>query len=60
LSYAGLLKSESLMSSFKNDPALQPITLAREDAGKKISAQTAALRRNPEPAIQEALTLQAR
>jgi len=64
LAYACLLKSESLMKS-QNAPELQTVSQARLDAEKNMESQQrkasalqpAELRRNLQPAIDEALSL---
>jgi tetratricopeptide (TPR) repeat protein len=56
LAYACLVRSESLMQSFKDSSELQNVALVRDEVGSKLSAQ-AVLRRNPQPALEEALTL---
>ncbi|HEX3354917.1 MAG TPA: hypothetical protein VHS34_19015 [Terriglobales bacterium] len=65
LAYACLLKAESLSQKAKsqnsnNAPQLNPIVLAREDLEKRAGVQAAALRRNPNSGLQEALALTSR
>jgi tetratricopeptide (TPR) repeat protein len=57
LAYACLLKSESLMQSLKDAPDMTTVIEAREDLGKKLAAQADAIRRNPQPAIDEAMAI---
>jgi tetratricopeptide (TPR) repeat protein len=59
LAYACLLKSELLMKSLKDAPDMKTVVEAREDLGKKLAAQAEAIRRNPQPAIDEALAFTA-
>jgi tetratricopeptide (TPR) repeat protein len=57
LAYACILKSQSLMQQFKNTPEYNSVARAREDLEKKLGAQPADLRRNPDSAVREALAL---
>ena len=57
LAYACLLKSESLLQSSNNAADLQAVATAREDLEKRLSLQANAVRKNPQPVIEEALTL---
>lgn len=57
LAYACLLKSQSLMQKSKDTPDFKSVTLAREEMEKKLGGSWAETRRNPEPALQEALVL---
>ena len=57
LAYACLLKSQSLMQNFKDTPESNPLALARQGLEKKLGAQSAELRRNPDSALQKALAL---
>ncbi len=57
LAYACILKSQSLMQQFKDTPEYKSVAMAREDLEKKLAAQSAVLKRNPDSAVQEALTL---
>ena len=57
LAYACLLKSQSLMRNLKDAPELKSVVLAREDLEKKLAAQSAVLRQNPDSAVREALAL---
>ena len=57
LAYACILKSQSLMQPFKDTPEFKSVAQAREDLEKKLAAQSAALQRNPDSAVQEALAL---
>jgi tetratricopeptide (TPR) repeat protein len=59
LAYACLLKSESLMKSLKDAPDMKALVAAREDIGKKLDGKADAVRRNPQPAIEQALALTA-
>ena len=59
LTYACLLKSESLLESRKDDPDLVRIASLRRET-EKVLPDANELRRNPQPAQQEALTLTAR
>jgi tetratricopeptide (TPR) repeat protein len=60
LVYASLLNSESLMKAFKDSPEFPPIVQAREEAEKKLGGEAAQLRRNPKPALEEALAARVR
>jgi tetratricopeptide (TPR) repeat protein len=60
LAYACLLKSESLMNTIKDSKdasAIEAVVLARTEVGKKLGATAANLQRDPQRAIQEALSL---
>ncbi|MBZ5722277.1 MAG: hypothetical protein LAO03_18045 [Acidobacteriia bacterium] len=57
LAYACLLKSELLMKSLKDAPDIKAVTAAREDVGKRLAGKADAVRRNPQPVIEEALAL---
>jgi tetratricopeptide (TPR) repeat protein len=57
LVYACLLKSESLAKASGSAPALKDVSQIRADTEKGMGNQAASLRRDPRPAIEEALTL---
>jgi tetratricopeptide (TPR) repeat protein len=57
LAYACILKAQSLMQPLKNTPAYNSVATAREELEKKLATQAAVLKRNPDPAVQEALNL---
>lgn len=57
LAYACILKSQSMMRTFKDAPELNSVAAAGKDLEKKLAAQSSELRRNPDSAVQEALTL---
>jgi tetratricopeptide (TPR) repeat protein len=57
LAYACILKAQSLMQQFKDTPEYKSVALAREDLEKRLGAQPAVLKRNPDSAVQEALAL---
>ena len=59
LAYACLLKSESLLKSLKDAPDMNSVVEAREELGKQLAAEADAIRRNPKPAIDDALDLTA-
>jgi tetratricopeptide (TPR) repeat protein len=58
LAYACIVKSESLPRSAPNDaPLTEQLAMEERQLERRIGAEAAALRRNPEPALQEALAL---
>ena len=57
LAYACILKAQSLMQQFKDTPEYKSVAAAREDLEKKLAAQPAVLKQNPDAAVQEALAL---
>ena len=57
LAYACILKSQSLMQEFKDTPEYHSVARVREDLEKELATQPAALKRNPDPGVQEALAL---
>jgi tetratricopeptide (TPR) repeat protein len=57
LSYACLVKSESLRQSLQNQMVPAPPTAARSRIEKRLGAAAVAIRRDPEPTLQEALAL---
>ena len=59
LAYACLVRSEYLKQSLKDDLELAEIKSVREKIGEGLTAQSAALRRDPGPALEEALHLPA-
>lgn len=60
LVYACLVHSESLMEPFKDSPEFPPIVRVREEVEKKLGGGAAQLRRNPNPALDEALVFTVR
>jgi len=60
LSYACLLKSESLMKPLKDASAQQSVALVRTEIGKKLGWRATQLQRNSESALTEALALKNR
>jgi len=57
LSYACMVKSESLMHSLANPAVPASLAAARQQIEKRVGATAAAVRRDPEPALREALAL---
>ncbi len=57
LAYACILKAQSLMQQFKDTPEYKSVAMAREDLEKKLAAQAAVLKQNPDAQVQEALAL---
>jgi tetratricopeptide (TPR) repeat protein len=57
LAYACLVKAQSLMQRSKDTSEFSSVALARADLEKKLATQSAALRRNPDSALREALAL---
>jgi len=57
LVYACLVRSEFLLQSFKDAPELKDVALARGEAESKLAVQSDMLRRDPQPALEEALNL---
>jgi tetratricopeptide (TPR) repeat protein len=55
LAYACLVKSESLLPPPHNTS--DPVTVARQQIEKRLGPEAAAIRRDPEPALREALAL---
>ena len=60
LVYVCLLHSESLMEPFKDSSEFPPIVRVWEEAEKKLGGEAAYLRRNPKPALDEALAFNVR
>ncbi len=59
LVYACLVRSEFLLQSFKDSPELANVEAVREQVGGTLQAQTAVLRKHPQPSLDEALSLTA-
>ena len=59
LAYASLLKAETLMESSTDSADARPILQARMDLEKKLAAKAAVIRRNPQPVLDQALTVSA-
>ncbi|HVO82004.1 MAG TPA: tetratricopeptide repeat protein [Terriglobales bacterium] len=57
LAYASLLHSESLMEPFKDAPEFRSIVQAREETENKLAGAAGPVRRNPKPALDEALAV---
>jgi tetratricopeptide (TPR) repeat protein len=57
LAYACILKAQSLMQPLKNTPAYNSVATVREELEKKVATQAAALKQNPDAAVEEALNL---
>ena len=53
LAYACILKAQSLMQPFKDTPEYKSVALAREDLEKKLAAQPAVLKQNPDAAVRK-------
>ena len=59
LAYACLVQSESLTQSLKNGQEATDTMLVREQLESKLAGQASAIRRNPQPLLDEALRLTA-
>ncbi len=57
LAYAGLIKSESVRQSLPNPEIPPSLTAERQQIGNSLGTAAAAIRRNPEPLLQQALVL---
>jgi tetratricopeptide (TPR) repeat protein len=57
LAYACMVKSESLMLSLPNPAVPASLAAARQHIEKRLGAAAGAVRRDPEPALREALAL---
>jgi tetratricopeptide (TPR) repeat protein len=57
LAFACMVKSEALIQSLPNPAVPASLTAAREHIEKRLGATADAVRRDPEPALREALTL---
>jgi tetratricopeptide (TPR) repeat protein len=57
LAYACLVKAESLLKSQPQPSALKTISAARSELAKVLGAQAGVWQRNPQPALEEALSL---
>ena len=57
LAYACLVKAESMTHSLPNAAPPSPVTATRQEIEKRLGSAAAAVRRDPEPALQEALAL---
>ena len=57
LAYVCFLKAQSLMQKSTDTAEFNSIALAREGLEKKLAAQSAELRRNPDSALREALAV---
>ena len=57
LAYACFIKSESLSRSEPDHAASQQLSTAKKEIERKIGAEAVTLRRDPEPALQQALAL---
>ncbi len=57
LAYACMIKSELMTQTDAKTSVPDPLPVARKEMEKRLGAEAAALRRNPEPALQEAMTL---
>lgn len=57
LAYACLVKSEKVTQSIPNSPVADSLVTARRQLEKRVGAEAASIRRDPEPALQQALVL---
>jgi len=57
LAYASIVKSESLTRSLSNPAVPDDVTTERRQLENRLGAAAASVRRDPEPALKEALTL---
>jgi tetratricopeptide (TPR) repeat protein len=57
LSYASFVKAENLAQSLPNSPAPDSLVAARKKMEKGLGPEAVRIRRDPEPALQEALAL---
>jgi tetratricopeptide (TPR) repeat protein len=57
LAYAAVVRAETLTKSLPNSSPPESLVAARKQMEKKLGAQAAQIRRDPEPALQEALAL---
>jgi tetratricopeptide (TPR) repeat protein len=57
LAFACMVKSETLMQSLPNPTVPASVAAARQKIEKRLGATAAMVRRDPEPALQEALAL---
>ena len=57
LAFASMVKSEALMRSLPNPMVPASVAAARQKIEKQLGAAAAAVRRDPEPVLQEALAL---
>jgi tetratricopeptide (TPR) repeat protein len=57
LAYACLAKSDKVQQSLANPSVPDSLTVARKQLEKRLGAEAAAVRRDPEPVLQEALAL---
>lgn len=58
MAYACMVKSEAMAQSLAKPEVMQPVTEARQRLEKRLGAEAAAIRRNPDAAVQEALRVQ--
>jgi tetratricopeptide (TPR) repeat protein len=56
LAYACLVESESLTRSLENATEIKDAALAREELEGKIANEASAIRRDPQPALEQALS----
>jgi tetratricopeptide (TPR) repeat protein len=57
LAYACLVNAERIAQSLPKAPAPDPLVASRKQLEKRLGAEAALIRRDPEPALQEALAL---
>jgi tetratricopeptide (TPR) repeat protein len=57
LAYASLLKSENLTKAIPNSSVSEPQVAARRQLEKKLGTEAALIRRDPDPALREALAV---
>ena len=55
--YACILKSEDLLRSLSNPAIPDAMIAAQKQIEKRLGAEAASIRRDPEPSLQEALAL---
>ena len=58
MTYACMLKSESMEQSLSDKGTLAPIVESRQKFEKRLGKEAAEIRRNPDPALQDALRVQ--
>ena len=57
LAYASLMKAESLTQSLPNSSVPESVVAVRKKIEKKLGSEAALIRRDPEPALEDALVL---
>lgn len=59
LVYACLVRSQGLLQASGDSPELKEVSMARDALGAKLPAESASLKLDPQPALEEALNLSA-